>query len=283
MSWFALSTRQRLAGLVAWDNAQWPRQGFSSLIQQNEDRKLEERIRVEGLREAYKIAEKRYYDTWHAVLEECSRVDNDPNSDLKIAPFSELYELLKSYQLDSALPEMREKFATMLNDIAYFRPGQIFFVSMLIEAGKPETTAEQFAADAKKFQPAWYDKWRTQVASDIRELYGIRKRIKEEENARQRWEQEQAENQNRLTQLRETAEKRGAIKKQLFALYWQQKGLGPAAIRDKWNAANPRDPISDGEGGRDDIKKSVERIQGFIAKNNTSLEQLMELLEYSFE
>src|SRR5205807_10509626 len=103
--------------------------------------------------------------------------------------------------------------------------------------------------------------WRAQAVSDIREFFTHREVNAANEEANRRAEHLEREAKDKADRLRAAASKHhpSVMEKQLFAVYWRDKGLGHAAIRDKWSEARSRDPMGDGESGRVYAKSAVTR------------------------
>lgn len=176
---------------------------------------------------------------------------------------------------------MADNVFKLIDDHGTYRPAQLFFVQLLIEAGKPETTEDQFAEYSRSFVPAYpVQNWRETGARDVQDYMG--RRIQNAIDDQQRLDEQAAKEAEERwkNELRQLAKRKPALEEQLFAVYWTDNGLGVAAIRDKWNDTHPRDPISAGEPGRDDIKKAIIRGRAVVTKYEILAEELAHVLGF---
>ncbi len=145
-------------------------------------------------------------------------------------------------------------------------------------------TAKKLLAEYERFQPSHpIAGWRHGGANDVFDQLGVRIHKAEagEHDNRQKQAAEAAA--NRIATLRAAAKRRPAITKQLFAVHCADKGLKPAAIRDKWKQSYPKEVIEDGNAGREDIKTALRRGREFLLANTTTVPEMASVLGLRFD
>jgi hypothetical protein len=255
---------------------------YLAILQEAEERAKQEREQLAAQRKAAKTRALEYDSAWAAVIKSCQACD-ETRSLPDLGSFVNLASVLKSRGYDIWLSQMAENFAKNLSDEIAFRPGHLFFVQLLMIACEPEVTLECFLKVYKSYVPSHApEMWRTKSAMQVREFFDHRIQRAEDEQQARNIEGAQKAARARESHLRAEASRRPALEKQLFSVYWSNKGLGPAAIRDKWNEARPKESVSAGTAGREDIKKAVQRGREFLTEHNVSVGLASEILGFKF-
>lgn len=257
-----------------------------AFLRERDDRLRQELAATQAARAKLAVVQTEYDNAWRDVYMACLNRVAEPRAIIPLSVFRNLAIALKSNDVDVLLPEMAEELrrAVELDDTSIIRPAQLFFVAVLTEASRPGVTATKFDRFARSYSPILVQpEWFRDAAEAVREDIVARINRRHAEEAKRSKDNAIREAEKRTAELRTAASRRTALEKQLFAVHWSDKGLGPAAIRDKWNASRPRDSVGIGDAGRDDIKKSTVRGREFIAQNETTLEELISIQGSSFD
>jgi hypothetical protein len=252
---------------------------YLALLRKTDEIIANERRQREEEREA-KIAKLREWtDAWETVISTIQAIERGPEKLPDFKPFIELAKLIRARGYENWIGEMAEGISKILDDPGMYRPGQLFFLQVMLCALIPGVTSKRLSAVYRGFVPADPPPfWRSNGVKEVCNF--MLARIEKAEAAR-------IDNENRIRQaaaeardaaLRVAAKRRPAIEKQIFSAHWNNRGLGPAAIRDKWNVTHPGDRIDTGEAGRDDIKKAIARGNEFLAANDTTVAEMAGIL-----
>ena len=90
------------------------------------------------------------------------------------------------------------------------------------------------------------------------------------------------EKEQRRENLIKASNRRPAITKQIFAVYWSDQACTPTTIRSKWNQSHPDDKFDPGRRGRDDVKTAVKRGREFLTVNDVTAIELAKILGTMF-
>lgn len=254
---------------------------YLALLREQDERDKKEREAVQEERAGKLAALKEYEEAWNTVISELELSERE-NLQPNFSCFITLARVLESRGYAAWLDEMAANFAMILNDRHQYRPAQLFFTQLLVIARDTKNNA----ISRRKLLLAYDDfvpsdpppSWRANGARDVCDYMSDRiEKFRRDQSAKAaRAEAEAAE--VRIQELRQAAQRRPAIEKQLFAVNLADKGLRPAAIRDQWNQAHPKDLIEGGEPGRDDIKKAISRGREFLQENETTLAEIATVL-----
>jgi hypothetical protein len=255
---------------------------YFALLRELDAEKREERERREAEYEATRAYEAECPNAWRSVYLACELGDRTGTLP-DMACFITLAKLLQNRGWFDWLSEMIANFEKVIDDPGSYRPGHIFIARLLQVAGQDNATPETVAPAYLSFLPsAAPPLWRTTCASDICDF--LSRRIdKHETEKRAAAERIEAEvKATREAKIVAAAQRRPALAKQVFAVYWSDKGKGPAEIRDKWNDRNRRESVGDGAAGRDDIKSAIRRGKEFLAENGTTVSEVAEVMRFEF-
>jgi hypothetical protein len=237
---------------------------YLSLIRQKDEELRRQREKAKAERDARRADIQAFNQAWLAVVAVCEEGDRNPDSVPDLSPFVVLAKALRAKGWDVWLPELIDKFSEMLDDRFEYRAGHVFFLQLLISAGKPRATSKELGRIYQSFIPTSAPAfWRSESSHYIAECINNRIDLAEQGKA-----------SLRRKQLRKAAKRRPALEKQLFAVHCSDNGLRPAEIRDKWNAAHPTERLEPGRPGRHDIRIAVERGRAFLAEHNTTVNEL---------
>jgi len=203
-----------------------------------------EHSKIRAKRAARKAEIDEFWNAWNAIVLACTIGDEKPGDVPDMSSFIAFYKLLKKRGWAGWPREIAKEFSAKVTKDR-FQPGPLFVAGLLIEAGKPRATASKLAEVYRSFTPRQAPRY---WLSDGAEVVGnaIVGRIDI---------LERAETTRRITALTSAARRRPAIRKQLFAVFLSKRGLGPAAIRDRWLAENPH---SDEKRGHSIFSNKVE-------------------------
>jgi hypothetical protein len=233
-----------------------------------------------------KDAAQELMDAWQAVFSSLETAEHDDSGELlpDFAPFLALARVVKLRGYDHWWSEMAQNFVRVLDDDGMDRRAQLFFVNLMLNASKSRVTAKQLATAYRAYAPTYKRPfWRTAGARDVFDFFYQRVHKETKEAAQRKAQAAAIAAEKRLQTLKEAARRRPAIAKQLFAVYWSERELRPAAIRDKWNRLYPQEHVGDGEIGRNDIKTAIRRGKQFLQDNETTASEMVPLLSLKLE
>lgn len=256
---------------------------YLALLRAADQKKQQERACALAARDAAEALTTEYIDAWKFVFDEFDATHRSANYTPDLSCLIKLAKILKDRGQDVWLPDMAVNIKNSLNDIALYRPAQLYFVHLLILAGKPRATVKQLTAAYHSFTPADPPPfWRVEGAREVYEFVNVRIQAKKEEQRRQKERDVEDATAKRIASLLRAARRRPAIEKQLFAVHWKDHGLGPATIRDKWNSTHASDSIDEGTAGRRDIKTAIRRGREFLAEHATTTVEMATVLNVCF-
>jgi hypothetical protein len=238
--------------------------------------RLEQRDAAQAARDA-SIEE--WNDAWEAVYRSLHISGHEAQPSPDLSPLIQLAKVLRKRQYDIWLPEMASNIAKILDDAGQFRPGQLFFIELLLAAGKPRATKGKLASIFESYKPfRTMDGWQERSAREVYDF--IKTRIQSAKATAETIAQEELNRKaaDRDAALIKATKRRTSIRKQIFAVYWNDRGMKPAKIRDAWNQAHPKESLGKGRAGRRDIRVAIERGREFFAKNETTAVEMASLL-----
>jgi hypothetical protein len=252
---------------------------FLPLLQKHAQKVRRENEEWQAAKAAYTAEKREWSEAWNYTYEAL----HGSHGRFDLSPILRLGKVLRNRGFDKWLPDMAANFSKLLDDPAMYRPGQLIVARVLIVACRPRATARQLHETFASFQPdnPPNDQWAANAAQEIHDFIGHR--IVGAEKRKEADEKEAAAKAaaDRRKSLHRAASRRTAIHKQLFAVHWTDQGLGPAAIRDKWNLLRPNESVGNKRSGRHDITIAIQRGREFLKLHATTPAEVAAILGIS--